>query len=70
MEHTVCIHIAVEPMKLGLVANEFFSSSLDGSEVSQVELEEENKLIFCLLLELIEHLHQPVFHQAREGSQI
>jgi hypothetical protein len=43
-------------MKLGLLADEFFSSGLDGGEVGQVELEEENGLISCLLLELIDRL--------------
>ena len=41
-------------MELGLFANEFFSSSLDGSEVGQVELEEENGLLSCLLFELVD----------------
>ena len=43
-------------MKFGLLADEFFSSSLDGDEVGQVELEEENGLLSCLLLELIDRL--------------
>jgi hypothetical protein len=50
------IRIVVEPMKLGLLADEFFSSSLEGDEVGQVELEEENGLLSCLLLELIDRL--------------
>jgi len=43
-------------MKLGLLADEFFSSGLDGDEVGQVELEEENGLVSCLFLELIDYL--------------
>ena len=50
------IRIVVEPMKRGLLADEFFSSSLDGDEVRQVELEKENGLISCLLLEFVDCL--------------
>ena len=50
------IRIVVEPMKLGFLANEFLSSSLDGDEVRQVELEKENGLISRLLLEFIDRL--------------
>ena len=54
--HAGNIRIVVEPMKLGLLADEFLSSSFDGGEVSQVELEEENGLISRLFLELINRL--------------
>jgi len=50
------IRIVVEPMKLGLLADEFFSSSLDGAEVGQVELEKENGLISRLRLEFVNRL--------------
>ena len=50
------IRIVVELMKLGLLADEFFSSSLDSDEVRQVEPEEENRLLSCLLLEPIDRL--------------
>ena len=53
-KHARNIRIVVEPMKLGLLINEFFSSDFDGDEVGQVELEEENGLISCFLLELID----------------
>ena len=53
-KHARNIRIVVEPMKLGLLADEFFSSSLDGDEVGQVKLEVENGLFSCLPLELID----------------
>ena len=43
-------------MKLGLLAGEFFSSSLDGSEVRQVEFEKESGVLSRLLLELVDRL--------------
>ena len=41
-------------MKLRLLADEFFSGSLDGGEVRQVELEGENGIFFCGLFEFID----------------
>jgi hypothetical protein len=43
-------------MKLRLLAHVFFSSSLDGNKVGQVELEEENGLVSCFVLEFIDSL--------------
>ena len=48
--------VVVQPVKLGLLADEFFSSRLDGEEVGQVELEEENGLVPRLLPQLIDRL--------------
>jgi len=41
-------------MKLRLLADEFFSGSLDGGEVRQVELEGEDGIFSCGLFELID----------------
>jgi len=43
-------------MKLGLLANEFFSGSLDGDKVRQVDLDKENGVLSGLLLEFFDRL--------------
>jgi hypothetical protein len=65
-KHARYIRIVIEPMKLGLLTDEFFSSSFDGDEVGQVEPEEENGLISCLLLELIDRLLRLLLRTRRD----
>ena len=43
-------------MKLGLLPDVFFGRGLDRGEVCQVELEEEDTVLSCLLLELFDRL--------------
>lgn len=50
------LRVIIERVKLRLLADEFFSGSLDGSEVRQVELEGNNEIcrFSCGLFEVLD----------------
>jgi len=48
------LRVIIERMKLRLLADKFFSGSLDGGEVRQVELEGKNGILSCGLFELLD----------------
>ena len=55
---SVCrsLPVVIERMKLSLLPDVFFGRGLDGDKVCQVELEEEDTVLSCLLLELFDRL--------------
>ena len=48
--------VVIERMELGLLPDVLFCSGLDGDKVCQVELDEEDAVLSCLLLELFDRL--------------
>ena len=48
--------VVIERMELGLLPDVLFCRGLDGDKICQVELEEEDTVLSCLLLELFDRL--------------